>query len=192
MAVSPPFLQATPLLSSLPPSHSFHCPKYVLTEDEMHNVATSLTLVVTQFINMLSHNMLTDQNVMYAYSNAQISQFSFRPILTNIFSWESREMKTIWSKSLNKIVAIKFPSMVDIICRTGPSIAFLASGFPAALFPWLLRPHRFLQGASCHGNALQSIVQLAGPSKWWDDLGIKRSVFIYLLCEAKEMTCSKF
>ena len=33
---------------------------------------------------------------------------------------------------------------------------------PVALFPWLLGPHRFHQGASCHGNAFQGIVLPVG------------------------------
>lgn len=72
--------------------------------------------------------------------------------------------------------------MVDTLSSTGPSSASWASGFNAALFPWLPWPHRFLQGASCHGNAYQSIVLFAGwvRGKMTSE---QKSVFIYLFCE---------
>lgn len=65
--------------------------------------------------------------------------------------------------------------------NTRPSGASWASGFPAAFFPWLLWPHRFLQGASCHGNAFQSIVPLTGQEGRWP---CNKRLFVYF-CEMK-------
>lgn len=54
-------------------------------------------------------------------------------------------------------------------------------GIRFPLFPWLFWPHRFLQGASRHGNAYQSIVLFARPSKREDDLGTKECIYLFAL-----------
>lgn len=118
--------------------------------------------------------------------NPEICQLFERLILTNVFSGESREMKNISSKWYKNLEQKTSRAQRDILRSTRPSSASRESGFPAALFPWLLWSHRFLQRASCHGNAHQSIVLLVGRVRGKMTLE-QTSAFIYLLCETKEM-----
>lgn len=81
--------------------------------------------------------------------------------------------------SINRFGGRISQTMVDTLPCTRPSSASRASGFNAVLFPWLLWPHRFLQGAFCHGNAYQSIVLCAGWLRGKTTLE-QKSVCIYL------------
>lgn len=106
---------------------------------------------------------------------------------------EPLESKDLWPRDNKRMIKFikrsgerKIHSMVDILGSNRPSSAPWASGFPAALFPWLLWPHRFLQRASCHGNAYQSFVLFAGRVKREDDLGTKGSIYLFALRDERD------
>lgn len=87
------------------------------------------------------------------YWNAKTNQFRQMSFQEGTKTWTI--LKLIHNSNLEQETFTAWQT-----CRTRHSGASCVPAFPVASFPWLLWPHRFLQGASCHGNAFQSIVLL--------------------------------